>query len=549
MKKGICAFALLVVIVFAVNFFGLIKSTSKHRVTEYNKGWTVIARGRKELFTDLDKYRFSDPVKKGELICIRNTLPDDMPDGSAIIFPLYLSSISVEVDGNVIYGYGSDRYSAGKMVGSGVHIIRIPDGTQGKNISIVIRAGENDAFSFLSGVMLDDTNWAFIDYLNINIYPVTISLSLIMAGITIMIISVFLAIRKLEWMRVNQTGVLFFVAGCWNVCETNAIQLFSLNYVWNTYACYFFGIFCILPLLRIVISAHKDKLEKVRIVQKVLFNLSRLLVFLTLILSIFNVIHICNAVHFFQIIAAVFFCLEAYLEWRHYSVKDVISSPRFREELVCFIFILLESLRYGLNERLNFRSSVLRHSILLYGIIVLVMMMIGSYIRELYESYLRQAEEKALKDIAYTDGLTGLLNRAFCKDRMEELDNSEKDYHMITFDVDGLKRINDSKGHLEGDKLLTSFADILTRCFSDVGDVIRPGGDEFLVISDDAGKQELMGRLQWLDSLEKNAGKALGFPVSAAYGLAGRSEVSGHSSEEVYLLADKRMYEMKAARK
>ena len=86
-----------------------------------------------------------------------------------------------------------------------------------------------------------------------------------------------------------------------------------------------------------------------------------------------------------------------------------------------------------------------------------------------------------------------------------------------TYAEDRLKKINDSRGHHEGDKLLRAFGDILTKCFSDVGDVIRPGGDEFLIISDDASDHELVSRLTWLPELEREAEKTLGFPVTAAY--------------------------------
>ncbi len=545
----IYSLVLLVILAGAAVFFEFIRNTSRNRMQDFSEGWTVNFRGVEYENVDLDEFRFPDGVRKGDLISIKNHLPEDLKNGTAIVFPLQLSTISVDVNGKIVYGYGSKEYADNKMVGSAVHLVRIPDGSQGDPVSIVIMAGENSAFSYLSRMMLDPTSWGFADYLNSNIYPVVVSISLVTAGIIILIISLFLAIKRQDWVRINQTGMLFFTIGCWNIFEIHAIQIFSIDYSWNTFVRYFFGILSILPVLRIISSAHLEKKFKYALAQKAIFYINELLIFLTVILGLANVIHICNTRYFFEIEGIISMLAVAYIEWRDYEKKDMYEASRFREQVLCFLFIGIEAVRYITNRVFNFQIQALQHSFLLYGTVLLVLMMIGSYIYELYESYVKKAEEESLKHIAYTDGLTGLLNRTFCKDRMESLDKSHRDYYMISFDVDGLKIINDSKGHQAGDRLLITFADILSQCFNDIGDVIRPGGDEFLVISDDAGKQELLSRLNWLAGLEKEAEKNLGFPVRAAYGLAGRDEVLGRTTEEVYYLADQRMYEMKTKEK
>lgn len=544
------SFAVLLILVLAgtVMFFAMIQMPAAERSMDFSAGWSVKHHGVEYKGVDLDKFRLPGGVKKGDLISLKNYLPADLKDGTALVFPLALSTISVDVDGMVLYGYGSKEYAAGEMVGSAVHVVRIPDVSEGKPVSIVVRVGEDGAFTYFSKVVLDDTSWGFTDYLNDNIYPVVVSISLITGGVVILIISLFLALRRVEWVRINQIGMLFFTVGCWNFCEIHAIQIFSVQYSWNTYARYFFGYLSVLPIMRIISSAHKEKPLITTILQKIIFYSVQMLVVGIVAVTFFGSYHICNASNIFQITLCVSMIMLFILEWKDDRGNEILMNGRFREQLVCFLFIGIEAVRFIANRIYNFQSRVIQHSFLLYGTVLLVMMMLGSYVYELYEGYVRQAEEKALKRLAYTDGLTGLLNRSFCKDKMEELDKGKKEYHMISFDVDNLKIINDSKGHQAGDRLLITFADILSRCFSDVGFVIRPGGDEFLVISDDAAKSELMSRLSWLKSLQKNAEKTIGIPVSVAYGLAGRNEVQGRTSEEVYSLADHRMYEMKMKR-
>ncbi len=546
LKKAICFAAIFFLAFMALSFFGLLRQASKSRIRDFNEGWRIKYRNTLYRNVNLLSFRVPGDIRRGDFVTLYNRLPTVMEDGSAVVFPVQLSAVSVIVDNKIIYGYGSSEYSDGEMVGSAVHLIRIPDHSQGKPITILVRVGEDLAFSAFQGIILDKTTWGFPDHMNDHIAIVIISVSLMVSGIVFMIVTPFIARKGLDWLRINQTGMLCFTVGCWNLCDINAVQMFSLNYWWNTEMCYLFAIMSIIPIIRIISTANDDTGIR-QILQDVLFYINQILITGSIILSFLGKVHLCNLRFFFQVEGLISIVAVFLLEWVNRK-EPIKNNPRFREHIMCLLFMALEILRYYVFRNTGIRWDILRHSFILYGTLFLVMMMTGSYIYELYRSYVRQVEEKALKKLAYTDGLTGLLNRAFCKDRMEELDKGEKDYHMISFDVDGLKEVNDTGGHIMGDRLLITYADILERCFSDVGDVIRPGGDEFLVISDDAAEQELMGRLSWLEGFEKAAERNLGFTVSAAYGMAGRKEAPGRTTEEVYNLADRRMYEMKKKR-
>ncbi len=101
----------------------------------------------------------------------------------------------------------------------------------------------------------------------------------------------------------------------------------------------------------------------------------------------------------------------------------------------------------------------------------------------------KQAEER-LTHAALHDELTGLPNRALFTDR---LDNAvkrfrrrpENHFGVIFLDLDRFKVINDSLGHLAGDKLLCSIARRLESCLR-IGDTVaRLGGDEFAILLED----------------------------------------------------------------
>lgn len=94
----------------------------------------------------------------------------------------------------------------------------------------------------------------------------------------------------------------------------------------------------------------------------------------------------------------------------------------------------------------------------------------------------KQAEDK-IRYISFHDSLTGLYNRAYLEEEMQRLDTKRQiPLGMIMADVNGLKLVNDTYGHVVGDEMLKSAARII-RDSCRVEDVVaRWGGDEFVVM-------------------------------------------------------------------
>lgn len=97
-----------------------------------------------------------------------------------------------------------------------------------------------------------------------------------------------------------------------------------------------------------------------------------------------------------------------------------------------------------------------------------------------------RALEKELTDSAQHDFLTGLPNRILLRDRIGQaisLAHRQRCHAAVLFlDLDGFKHINDSLGHLIGDKVLQSVANRLLECVRSPDTVVRQGGDEFIVL-------------------------------------------------------------------
>ena len=87
---------------------------------------------------------------------------------------------------------------------------------------------------------------------------------------------------------------------------------------------------------------------------------------------------------------------------------------------------------------------------------------------------------------AFHDSLTGLPNRALLLDRMEltlaRAEREGRDVTVLFLDLDGFKPINDSLGHLAGDRLLIEVARRLKECLRRAETAARLGGDEFAIL-------------------------------------------------------------------
>src|SRR5439155_27364368 len=105
-----------------------------------------------------------------------------------------------------------------------------------------------------------------------------------------------------------------------------------------------------------------------------------------------------------------------------------------------------------------------------------------------YEAHVQQLAEQAR-----TDSLTKLGNhRAFQDDLTAAIaarSTTGQPFTLMAIDIDGLKRINDTKGHPAGDAHIRRVAECLKTTVGDQGTVYRTGGDEFMVI--------MPGRRNW----------------------------------------------------
>ena len=154
----------------------------------------------------------------------------------------------------------------------------------------------------------------------------------------------------------------------------------------------------------------------------------------------------------------------------------------------------------------------------------------------------RKKAEDYLKYLGTHDVLTGLYNRAYFEEELARLGRGRQfPVSLIVADLDGLKTVNDSRGHPEGDRLLRRAAEVLQASVRAEDIVTRIGGDEFALLLPSANAAAAEQAIARIASLIELNNKYYSMPT-LSLSLGAATGEQGSSLAEVLRRADDRMY-------
>ena len=169
-----------------------------------------------------------------------------------------------------------------------------------------------------------------------------------------------------------------------------------------------------------------------------------------------------------------------------------------------------------------------------------------------YAAHQRRAMQGII-DFSRTDALTGLFNRSqlfvTLDQEVSRTRRSDRGFCLLMIDLDGLKAINDSIGHLRGDEVLRSIGAIIHGSIRTVDSAYRYGGDEFVVVLPET---DIVGAFVVAEKIRIGAeevGATLATSgaeplTGVSIGLVSHPE-DGLSAEELMASADRAMYQAK----
>lgn len=154
--------------------------------------------------------------------------------------------------------------------------------------------------------------------------------------------------------------------------------------------------------------------------------------------------------------------------------------------------------------------------------------------------------ESNLIKISITDELTKLFNRRAFEEEIEKIqsDGIPEDFTILSFDLNGLKAANDTKGHAAGDELIIESAKTLNAVIESYGYVYRTGGDEYIAIAI-CTKEQQEEIFSLIDNYSKLWKGTYSTGLSISKGAASITEFPDYSIDQLEKEAEQRMYKDK----
>jgi diguanylate cyclase (GGDEF)-like protein len=167
----------------------------------------------------------------------------------------------------------------------------------------------------------------------------------------------------------------------------------------------------------------------------------------------------------------------------------------------------------------------------------------------------RHEMQEALRNDSVIDDLTQIYNRrgfvAVAGNYMKLAARTRTPFSLVFVDLDGMKPINDTLGHLEGDRALIETADLLKSCLRQSDILARLGGDEFVLLlaaTDETTDEIIRRRVQErFDSCNAQPGRR--YKLSFSMGIVTITAETPPPLEELLAQADAAMYREKQSKK
>ena len=458
-----------------------------------------------------------------------------------------LSAIRVLVDNRQIYSYGIQEVENQKMVGSGYHFILLPSSFYEKELKIELIPSEDNAITSAPEIVFTPADASISIYSRDRMFGIFSGLFLFTAGIFLMILSVMAVYMDRRFYPLAIIGLFSCTAGIWCLSTIKALQLFSGDVTLNSILEYLS--MYLLPVPALFLSRHfrqsaSPGTRKFIGFMTVLSAGFFLTAFILQISGVAEVTKLTKYFHYFLLPVILTLMLAGSSKWRRMKASEKMYQMGM--VFVFFMVIFELSIYYVVNILYKF-SIQINTVITPFSSMVLIVAMTIGFLLEIYDMRLKDTEKERLQKLAFRDQMTDLMNRGMCERRFEELKNSNVSYFMLDMDLNGLKAVNDAHGHQMGDRYIMLFSGIIIKALGGDRNIYRVGGDEFLYIDSEITEEELKKKIDFIRKLEKIIGREEGIPfdIDASFGVAWSGEVDTGDPEDVYRLADRRMYGLK----
>lgn len=327
------------------------------------------------------------------------------------------------------------------------------------------------------------------------------------------------------------------LSGIWLICQSRILEVVFGNYTGFAILEIMAFLLMALSFFELVRAVH----FRVSKIDNIIDGIYALMILGAFLFSLIGIVDWGDIVIFAHFIDLTMLFFVGY--YTYSSIKEEKRQNERRQIAVgnsIFLLVVVIALAMYINSTDSYYNLVV-----VIGLMIYIGIQLGVIYRRIGSKVEEEAEFVQVKELAYTDELTRLTNRRFFYEEMKSLEgkNLSSDFTIVFFDVNGLKRVNDTLGHDAGDELLVGAAECINKSFKDNSTSIisRMGGDEFIATFI-ADEKELHTRLKRLnDCMTSWKGQYID-KISMAVGSASLRDYPNVDLNALCKIADDNMY-------
>ena len=444
----------------------------------------------------------------------------------------------IYADGELIYSQEKVDTIFGHTTGAVWNITEFPQNT--KELVILMKAvypsGKNLEYNFYQGNGVE----MFRRSVHESLLSMVVSALITMLGIC-MIIYWFLICRRMQIAKeLFYMGVFVVFLGIWSFGEEKGTGILLENRPYASFLA--FTLLMLMGISFLLFVKHFLGAED-RYVHKILAVYSFGSMFVSILLQCLNIADYKQTALLTHIVLVSDLLYLLFIIWD--KTRKRKSKRRVRLNLIGLLVLAaaagLELFVYYKN--INGMQVLGTLGFLIY-IIILGLEICSNTLDKLEEG--RKAE--IYKELAETDLLTKCYNRnAYNEDIKKSFSDAT---FLVMFDLNNLKKCNDTLGHMEGDRYLTDAAELIKKIFDRFGRIYRVGGDEFCIIMEHSSEKQIEALIKLLieeETAYNKQSKTVNMQIASGY--ARYDKETDKNLDHTRSRADNLMYENKKALK
>ena len=459
------------------------------------------------------------------------TLAEQIEETSCLVFYTVHQYVDVYFDNELVYSlipYADNRI--GRTIGSNWIFIPLYSTDAGSEVRVeitpVYESARNRAVSFYVGSHLQ----IYLHQLKKDFPTIMLSILAITVGAVTVVVSLHkrFHLGHRHGQELVYLGITSIIIGLWKLTDTRfSPLLFPQNPLLLPDISHTMLLLGPVPLLLFMRSRSRSPSHRALDAVCLCSLLGSTIMIALQAANIVDFRESLPASHALILLTVATVAIYVFQEWRC-GVRDVKCFTTTAGLLMCTAGALLDLLLY------HFQGN---SSNVLYTLVAFV-----AYVALSSIMFKRELEYQA-----HIDMHTGLYNKGSCNEQLSSEDPVEEPTAVFMFDLNELKRTNDTLGHDTGDTMIYQFADILRKNLPARSFVGRYGGDEFIAILHPANEETIrLALADVADAVERyNRRKEAQVPISYAAGTALSTAYPGDSMRALLDRADTNMYEDK----